>query len=111
MRIFSFLVRNLFEEIYKWAFAIGSRIINQRREEGDGKDLVKRLVFDIRGEETPGRFLDKLSSKLSEYRTNVGLNIDVGMHSTIFEKRWSGDSFHYLKSAILSGLANSLMGG
>lgn len=101
----------MFEEIYKWAFAIGSRIIEQRKKESDGEDLIKRLVFDIRGEETPGRFLHKLSSRLAEYRTNIGLSIDVGMHNTVFEKRWSGDSFYYLKSAILSGLANSLRGG
>ena len=98
----------MFEKIYDWAFAIGSRIIEQRAEEGDGEDLVRRLIFDVRGEETPGRFLQKLSSKLAEYRTNVGLNLDVSMHEGIFEKRWCGDSFYYLKSAILGGLTNSL---
>lgn len=98
----------MFEKIYKWAFAIGSSINEQRAKEGDGEDLVKRLMFDIRGEETPGRFLQKLSSRLAEYRTNVGLNLDVSVHETIFKKRWSGDSFYYLKSAILSGFTNSL---
>lgn len=101
----------MFEKIYNWAFAVGSSIIEQREKEGDGESLVRRLVFDIRGEETPGRFLQKLSSRLAEYRTNVGLNLDVSMHKTIFEKRWGGDSFYYLKSAILSGFTNSLTSG
>jgi len=102
----------MFEKIYSWAFAIGSSIIEQRAKkgEGDGEELVRRLIFDIRGEETPGRFLQKLSSRLAEYRTNVSLNLDVSMHEAIFEKRWCGDSFYYLKSAILSGFIGSLTG-
>ena len=97
--------------IYDWAFAIGRKIIHERKKFGDGEDLVKRLIFDIRGEELPGRFLDRLSSRLADYKTNVGLNIDVSPHRSIFEKRLWGNHFYYVKAAIISGLTNALVTG
>jgi len=98
----------MYDIIYQWGFAIGKKIIDERREEGDGEELVRRLIFNIRGEELPGGFLGKLSGTLAEYRTNVGLKLDVSLHPQIFEKRLWGDQFYYLKSAIISGLVNSL---
>lgn len=103
------------EDIYKiaydWAYGTGKNIIDMRKKFDDGEKLVKRLVFKIRGEETPGRFLHKLSTELAEYKTNVALALDVGPHEFVFKKRWSGDAFYYLKSAILSGLVNALRRG
>jgi len=96
---------NIFENIFRWAFSIGATI-----KEKDER-LLKRLIFTIRGEETPGRFLDRLSETLTEYRTNVGIQLDVDIHPDIVRRRWSGDSFHYMRSAILTGLLNALSRG
>ena len=101
----------MYDLIYDWAFAIGRKIIGDRKKHGDGGDLVRRLIFDIRGEELPGRFLDKLSSRLADYKTNVGLNLDVYPHKGIFEKTLWGNHFYYMKSAIISGLTNALVVG
>jgi len=98
----------MYDDIYRWALAIGKRIIEQRREEADGEDLVRRIIYDIRGEELPGRFLNKLSTRLAEYRTNVNLDLDVGAHPKVFEEKLWGNKFYYVKSAIISGLTNAL---
>ena len=95
----------MYGEIYNWAYAIGTTILEQSDK---GEDLLRRLIFDIRGEDLPGRFLDKLSNRLTEYKTNRNINIDVSMYSKLFDREWHGDSFRYMKSAILSGLLNSL---
>ena len=98
-----------YSKIYSWAFATAKKILNSRMDQGDGEDLVKRLIYDIRGEETPGRFLDKLSSTLAEYRTNRAFNLDVSPHSELFKVReLKGDAFYYVKAAVLSGLASAL---
>ena len=98
-----------YEVFFKWAYATGMRILeNEKYEEKKGIDLLKRLIFDIRSEETPGRFLGKLSERLTEYKTNVNIQADVSLNRKIFEGEWQGDSFYYLKSAILSGFLNAL---
>ena len=98
----------MFDEIYNWAYAVGRTILEQSDK---GDDLLRRLIFDIRGEDLPGRFLEKLSSRLTEYKTNRNIAIDVSMYGKLFEKRvWHGDRFRYMKSAILSGFLNSLSG-
>lgn len=89
-------------EIYDWALHVGRKIL----EKDDG--LVRRLIFDIRGEDLPGRFLEKLSGRLTEYKTNKNIAIDVSMYEKLFETKWYGDSFRYVKSAVLSGFLNSL---
>ena len=94
--------QSIYETIFKWAYRIGMTI-----KERDEK-LLRRLIFAIRGEETPGRFLDKLSEVLSEYKTNVNLQIDVDLNPVLFSRKWHGDSFHYMRSAVLTGLLNSL---
>lgn len=100
-----------FKKIFDWAFAVGTDIVSKSKCGRDkGKDYLKRLIFDIRAEETPGRFLDKLSQRLGEYKTNTNIQAPVSLLPEIFQSRdrWSGDSFYYLKSAILSGLLNAL---
>jgi hypothetical protein len=100
-----------FRKIFDWAFAVGKDIVNESKCGRDkGKDYLRRLIFDIRAEEMPGRFLDKLSQRLGEYRTNTNIQAPVSLLPEIFQsrERWSGDSFYYLKSAILYGLLNAL---
>ncbi|HIQ13733.1 MAG TPA: hypothetical protein EYH44_05080 [Thermoprotei archaeon] len=92
---------SIYQNIFRWAFRTGATV-----KEKDER-LLKRLIFAIRGEETPGRFLDRLSETLTEYRTNVGIQLDVNIHPDIVRRRWSGDSFHYLRSTILSGFLNA----
>jgi len=95
----------MYEDIYSWAYAVGKTVIEQSDK---GEDLLRRLIFDVRGEDLPGRFLEKLSNRLTEYKTNKNIAIDVSMYGRLFEKKWHGDSFRYMKSAVLSGLLNSL---
>lgn len=95
-----------YEEFYTWAFAVGKNIIEKDRE---GK-LLRELIYDIRGEETPGRFLNKLVNKLTEYRTNQNINLDVSIKPKIVKENWHGDKFYYLKSSILAGFLNALSG-
>jgi len=92
----------LYDDSYNWAFAVGKRITEQN------EDLLRRLIFAVRGEETPGRFLDKLSETIAEYRTNRSINLDVSLHPSIFAQDWFADRFYYLKASILSGFLNAL---
>ena len=49
----------MFERIYNWAWHTGRNIIEgERYDRNRGEKLLKELVFEIRGEETPGRFLE-----------------------------------------------------
>ncbi|MBS7657983.1 hypothetical protein KEJ20_02350 [Candidatus Bathyarchaeota archaeon] len=101
----------MYEKFFDWAFAIGKDIIEKSVCGKDrGKDYVKRLIFDIRAEESPGRFLNKLSQRLGEYKTNTNIQAPVSLLPEIFQSksRWNGDEFYYLKSAILTGLLNAL---
>jgi len=93
---------SLYREIFNWAFRTGAAI-----KEKDDK-LLRRVIFVIRGEETPGRFLDKLIEILSEYRTRAEFQLDVSISPTIIGREWHGDSFHYLRAAILAGFLNAL---
>ena len=98
-----------YEQIFKWAFGVGKNIINNERYDKEkGVDLLKKLIFAVRAEETPGRFLEKLSELLTEYRTNTSISADVNMHPELFSREWHADSFYYMKSAILTGLLNAL---
>lgn len=94
----------VYEQIFKWAFGVGKEILNNEK----GEDLLKRLIFDIRAEETPGRFLEKLSERLTEYKTNINIEANVNLHPDLMWKKWHGDSFYYMKSAILTGFLNAL---
>lgn len=92
----------MYKEIWDWAYAIGRRI-----KEKDEK-LLKSLIFDIRGEETPGRFLVKLTNKLTEYKTNKNISLEVSIKQKLLEEKWHGDKFYYMKAAILAGLLDAL---
>jgi len=92
-------------DIYNWAYAVGMTILGKSDK---GEDLVKRLIYDMRGEDLPGRFLDKLSGRLTEYKTNRNIAIDISIYGKLYEHNWYGDSFRYVKSAVLSGFLNSL---
>lgn len=94
----------IFEEVWNWAFAVGKEIKNKDEK------LLRSLIFEIRGEETPGRFLEKLANKLSEYKTNRNISIDISFKSELFKEKWHGDKFYYMKAAILSALTNALRG-
>lgn len=103
------MTQSCFKTAYNWAFDTGKNIIKKSKcGEDKSTDYLKRLIFDVRAEETPGRFLDKLSKRLVEYKTNNNIQAPVNLRPEIFERKWSGDSFHYLKSAILTGLLNAL---
>jgi hypothetical protein len=92
----------MYVEIWSWAYATGMKI-----KEKDEK-LLRTLIFDVRSEETPGRFLEKLSNKISEYRTNKNIALDVSIKPEIFKTTWHADKFYYMKAAILTGFTNAL---
>jgi hypothetical protein len=94
----------LYEEYFSWAFAIGRTVLGAPK----GDDLLRRLIFNIRAEETPGRFLDRLSETLGEYRTNRNIGLDVNMRPDFYKQTWFADRFYYLKSAVLTGFLNAL---
>jgi hypothetical protein len=98
-----------YERYYNWAFAIAKEIIESKSGPEKGKELVKKLIYEIRGEETPGRFFNRLTQKLGEYKINVNIQADVSVHSMLFKEDWYGDKFFYLKSAILAGFLNALV--
>lgn len=93
----------MFDEIWSWAYSIGTIIKNKDEE------LLRRLIFEIRAEETPGRFLEKLSNRLSEYKTNRNIALNVSIKPEFFKFKWHGDKFYYMKSAVLAGLTNALV--
>jgi hypothetical protein len=102
----------MFEKYFEWSFAVGKAIIEARCGKEKGKDLVKRLIFDIRGEDTPGRFLQKLAEKLVEYKTNTNIQAKVEILPEIMKKEeWHADRFYYLKASILAGFLNALASG
>ena len=95
-----------YDKLCGWAYKTGQTI----KEHVNGEDLLRKLIFNIRAEETPGRFLDKLSQTIVEYRTNrnIGLNIDIHKDLAREEQPWYADRFHYMKAAVLIGFANAL---
>lgn len=100
-----------FRDTYEWAFETGKVIVeNSKYGKAKGADYLKRLIFDIRAEETPGRFLERLSKRLGEYKTNTNIQAPIRLLPEIFEpvNSWNGDAFYYLKSSILAGLLNAL---
>jgi hypothetical protein len=98
----------MYEDFYQWAFDIGGKIKKETADKDKGIDLLRKLIFSIRAEETLGRFLDKLSETIAEYRTNRNMRLDLRLDDRIYRQTWAADRFYYLKSAILAGLLNSL---
>ncbi|MEM3396876.1 MAG: hypothetical protein QW620_07415 [Thermoplasmata archaeon] len=99
-----------YEQIFGWAYSIGANIVNNEKmyDRDTGRDLLRRLIFDLRAEETPGRFLEKLSKRLMEYKTNTNIQANVWIHPEIMRTEWHADSFYYMKAAVLTGLLNAL---
>ncbi|MEM0168030.1 MAG: hypothetical protein QW515_05310, partial [Thermoplasmatales archaeon] len=97
-------------QLFNWAIKIGSNIVNNERmyDKKTGRDLLRLLIFDLRAEETPGHFLEKLSKRLMEYKTNTNIQADVGIHPEIMKRDWHADSFYYMKAAVLTGFLNVL---
>lgn len=99
----------MIEECFKWAFGTGKEILGIDAGIEKGKDLLERLIYHIRAEETPGRFLERLSERLTEYRTNKGVRANVNILPNIMMmKEMCGDRFYYMKAAILAGFLNAL---
>ncbi|MEM3382016.1 MAG: hypothetical protein QXQ11_07675 [Candidatus Bathyarchaeia archaeon] len=100
----------MYDKFFDWAFEIGMTIRCEGKKEPSkrGEDLLRRLIFSIRAEQTPGRFLEKLSETITEYKTNRNIGLDVEMHPEFFNQSWSADRFYYLKSSIISGFLNAL---
>ena len=92
----------MFDTLFSWAFKIGKELTKIDEE------LVRRLIFEIRGEETPGRFLGKLSNKISEYKMSKNIRAEVDLHPLLFQQTWYADKFHYMKAAVISGLNNAI---
>ncbi|AFU57335.1 hypothetical protein Ngar_c03870 [Candidatus Nitrososphaera gargensis Ga9.2] len=92
----------MYDTLYSWAFSIGMNI--KKKDE----ELLRKLIFEIRAEETPGRFLEKLANQITDYRTNRNINLDVSMHGLLFEQNWFADKFYYMKSSVLGGLLGAL---
>jgi hypothetical protein len=102
----------MFERYFRWSLDVGNSIIKAKCGEEKGKELLRKLIFDIRGEDTPGRFLKRLSERLVEYRTNTNIQANVEILPEIMEKEeWHADKFFYLKASILAGFLNALAGG
>ncbi len=95
-------IKYMFDKIFDWAYAVGMTI--KQKDE----NLLRALIFDIRGEETPGRFLDKLSNRLAEYKTNRNIALDVSIKPELVKEKWHGDKFYYMKAAVLTGFTNAL---
>jgi len=97
----------MYEQFYDWANSIGEKIVDTTGDRGT--DLIKKIIFDIRGEQLPGKFLEKLTTRLAEYRTDRDLNLDdIEIDPELFGKTLWGNSFHYTKSAIIAGLLNAI---
>jgi hypothetical protein len=91
-------IRNIFE----WSLNTGKTLAEK------DKKLGEILIFDLRSEDTPGRFLNKLSVRIADFNKRFGVNIEIPRQLYDLENKISGDQFYYLKSAILAGLVNAL---
>lgn len=95
----------MYDKIYRWAFDLGKRL--KMEDEG----LLKRLIYDLRGEDTPGAFLNVLSLRLSQFALDPSLERIKGVLSIPSEVRKEelepGDKFYYLRYAIISGLTDA----
>jgi hypothetical protein len=99
----------VYEQFFNWAYSVGKTIVSS--DTGRGDDLLRKLIFSIRAEETPGRFLEKLSATLTEYNTNKNIGLNVSMHPEFYRAEWFADNFHYLKASVLSGFLNAFAYG
>ena len=100
----------MYDKFFNWAFETGMtiRCEGTKNPTERGEDLLRRLIFSIRAEEIPGRFLDALSETITEYRTNRNIDLDIEVHPDLYSQTWFADRFYYLKSSILLGFLNAL---
>ncbi len=94
---------------FNWAFMVGKLIMDsQGRDEGE--KLLKRLLYDLRGEDLPGRFRDVLMQDIYYLQTarEVESLKSISVPRFILEEGLYGDRFYYLKSAIIAGFMNAL---
>lgn len=97
----------MYELFYNWANELGKQI--RSSSEDRGADLLKKIIFDIRGEQLPGKFLEKLVTRLAEYQTDRDLNLSsIEIQPDIFKGTLWGNTFHYTKSAIIAGFLNAI---
>lgn len=75
----------MYDIFFSWAFEIGMTI-KEKAPSDKGEDLLRKLIFNIRAEETPGRFLDKLSETITEYKSNRNINLDLWLHPKIYSR-------------------------
>jgi hypothetical protein len=99
----------MYERLFNWALSVGRTIMSSENVRGD--ELLRRLIFSVRAEETPGRFLEKLSTVLTEYKTNKNIDLNVTVHPEIYSTEWFADNFHYMKASVLSGFLNAFASG
>jgi len=90
------------KNIFKWSFKAGKTLAEK------DKKLGEILIFDLRSEDTPGRFLNKLSVRIADFNKRFGFNIEIPRQLYDSENKIRSDQFYYLKSAILAGLVNAL---
>ncbi|MEM4460856.1 MAG: hypothetical protein QXY70_01825 [Nanopusillaceae archaeon] len=88
------------DKLFTWAFVLGKKL-----KEKDSK-YGEILIFDLRSEETPGRFFNKLALRIADFNKRLG--IEVTLSPDIIHQKLKGDNFYYVKAAILSGLINSI---
>ncbi len=84
---------------------MGKEILKAER----GEDLLMRLIYELRGEDLPGRFRDALVRSIHYYMTaREALGVgEITIPEYILTWGDYGDRFYYLKAAILSGLLNA----
>jgi len=97
--------------IYEWACEISSKILDRLGKE-EGIDRIKTIYYAIRGEETPGRFLEKLSKEVGEVFFSEGISSSKGQ-LVAYEllHHVHGDMFYLAKAAVIMGLLNALSEG
>ncbi|MGC9079467.1 MAG: hypothetical protein ACP5G1_01880 [Nanopusillaceae archaeon] len=105
-----YLMMNV-DAIYNWALYIGINIINASKE--NGREYIEEIIKEIRKEEMPGRFFSSLSSAIYEVVEKIKketgkIDFNLSINNKLFSEEYKGDSFYMVKSAILSGLINSL---
>lgn len=93
------MIRDL-EKVFVWAFKLGKKLKEKDIRYGE------LLIFDLRSEQTPGRFFHKLALRIADF--NNRLNLSIKFDLDVIKQKSKGDNFYYVKAAILIGLINSI---
>jgi len=93
--------------IYRWAYAVSKSILESLGEQ-EGISRIRMIYYTIRGEETPGRFLEKLSKEIGEayFSTDTYVSITPELFQYLH-----GDMFYLAKAAVIMGMLNALSRG